>query len=504
MALPNEAFAAVRALIGIGRELVNAPDYPMVLADFLSELELAKDAVEAKPHLHRADLASNLELSRYIGEALDAAEAAGIQFIPLDGYWQSSLEERAHGLEETRSSSPLENLRHEPEPPETAGWAQSTRDSRHPFRAKVAPTEEQERILEATKRAVGAGVVKAEAFAGTGKTTLCGFIVEELESSSTIYLAFNKGMAEQAKRRLKGAIEDCRTTDSLACKIIKPWEKWGEERTKPGQTVPWSYVAERLGLPKGFGAYKRGILVRQVYQAVMNYCYSADSEIATHHVPNLDWPSGGEEQIVQWAKELWSLMLLNSEGLPVPPAQVMKYWDLKEGEIPYKVVLFDEAQDANGAFMSVLRRSGCRRILIGDHHQQLYDWRGAVNAMAQIDGSAFPLTQSWRFGTEIAEFANSILRRKSEPPLEQILGNENVTSSISLYSRSGSLPEWPVTVLARTNICVFNEAVSIAENGHDFHIVGGIADLNWLMLDALRLFNDEMEGIVPHPTLLRF
>ncbi|MGY3621811.1 hypothetical protein [Bradyrhizobium sp. USDA 10063] len=43
-------------------------------------------------------------------------------------------------------------------------------------------------------------------------------------------------------------------------------------------------------------------------------------------------------------------------------------------------------------------------IYVGDKYRQIYEWRGAVNAMKKIEtqGETY-LTTSFRFGTAIAE-----------------------------------------------------------------------------------------------------
>ncbi|NIA70354.1 ATP-binding domain-containing protein [Pelagibius litoralis] len=503
MAFPNEAVAAIWALVTIGRDAIVDPEYDFSIGDFSDELMRSRDFVNDAPLHERSKLAAFTHLQAFIEEGLKIADGVGLRWISTDEYWASSPGQ--HEAQELRGQPTSHQYGNgESDDSATVRTTGDYRESVYTFHTRVRPTEEQGQILEASRKAGSTDVVKAEAFAGTGKTTLCGFIGEELGSGSAVYLAFNRDMADQAKRRLGGTVEDCRTSDSLAYKVVKPSNQWGEERCQRGQSMPWHDLADRLGLPQMFGIYRRGILVRQVDQTVKNYCYSAEPELSLNHVPELEWPTGGNEQVLQWAKNLWAMMILKSGDLPIFPHQVMKWWDLREGTIPYDVVLFDEAQDANGAFMSILRRSSCKRILIGDHHQQLYDWRGAVNAMAQIEGSSFPLTQSWRFGPEIADYANKVLGRKSNVPAQKMRGNLGLSSQIITYGGSHQGPEWPITILARTNTGVFRQAVSVAEFGHRFHLVGGIEDLQWLMLDALRLYRGGANRGTPHPTLVRF
>jgi superfamily I DNA/RNA helicase len=61
-------------------------------------------------------------------------------------------------------------------------------------------------------------------------------------------------------------------------------------------------------------------------------------------------------------------------------------------QLNYDFVLVDEAQDTNEAVLSVLRLQDSHLTLVGDRHQQIYEWRGAINAMASVENRR----RSWR------------------------------------------------------------------------------------------------------------
>ena len=193
-------------------------------------------------------------------------------------------------------------------------------------------------------------------------------------------------------------------------------------------------------------------------------------------------------QVLRWANDLWLRMISRDGRIPVLPPQVMKWWQLGGAAIPYERVIFDESQDANPVFLSVLKRSACQILLVGDSNQQLYGWRGAVDANAQMEGPEYPLTRSWRSGEVICNFANNVIRSKSRPPANGIVGHPGLDGLIRVYDRPHSYPQWPVTILARTNVQVFAVAVAVAEHGHRLHLVGDIKELQWMLMDALRLF----------------
>jgi|GEM_PF-1302356 len=485
-ALPNDAFTALLTLMHLGIERITSPDDCFSARDVCEKFASLLTQCDSDPQLARhAFVEKHLQLADHLIRGLQAIDEADVHLTPLEEYWAANHQNsRLPGppvfVAAETSIAPAQRDEH------------ISRSSPSPFTCDtpVVATAEQRAILEAASTASGTAVLKTIAKAGTGKTTLCEFIGEERRAMRMIYVAFNRIMDEHARNRL-GHLMTCRTIDGLAYSVVNPCRIWGDVRVRPGTRCDWAALGDTLGLPLTFGGFKRRTLAQLVYQTVMNYCYSADPEINAHHIAGADWPSGSEQILQRWASDLWHRMLSTNENIPVPPPQVMKYWHLSGSTIPYDLVLFDEAQDANPAFMAIVDRSPCQRNLIGDPDQQLYEWRGAVDAMSLIDGTSFPLTQSWRFGARIADFAHATIASKSRPPLHRISGNPGIASKVAIYDVGRGLPEWPVTILARTNAQVFRGAVDIAERGHRLHVVGDIKGLRWLLLEALSLFRGD-------------
>ncbi len=50
---------------------------------------------------------------------------------------------------------------------------------------------------------------------------------------------------------------ECRTTDSLAYTIVKPWEIWGQERTDRSYRANWTQIASDLSLHSPPGRAQR-------------------------------------------------------------------------------------------------------------------------------------------------------------------------------------------------------------------------------------------------------
>lgn len=144
-------------------------------------------------------------------------------------------------------------------------------------------------------------------------------------------------------------------------------------------------------------------------------------------------------------------------------------------------ILLDEAQDTNPVVLDVLRKQPAQMIYVGDKYQQIYEWRGAVNAMEKIEtqGETY-LTTSFRFGPAIAEWASKLLL---------LLGEKRpLKGNIAVKSRVGSVE--PRTILARTNATTIAAIIECLDEGKKPHLVGGTDEL----IDMLRGVQDLKEG----------
>ena len=83
------------------------------------------------------------------------------------------------------------------------------------------PTQEQELIIDKCKALQKGEKLRVAAFAGAGKTSTIILIADALSKQyrKGIYLAFNKGIAEEAKSKLPNHVE-ARTFHSLAYRQV--------------------------------------------------------------------------------------------------------------------------------------------------------------------------------------------------------------------------------------------------------------------------------------------
>lgn len=278
--------------------------------------------------------------------------------------------------------------------------------------SSFTPTDEQAAIIAAC---ASGDNVKVEALAGTGKTTTLQ-LASEAMTGKGLYLAFNKSVQREAEARFPGHVE-ARTAHSLA---YRPVGMKFRDRMN-GPRVSSKQLAERFGI-EGFAfgtvgeALPPSAIAGAAAGAVRRFCYSADTHIKPEHVLWVDGLTREgnyalRKHVVPYAEEIW-------EDLQDPHGwrayfthdHYLKIWALTDPVLPYDFILFDEAQDANPVLTGLVRAQAGQLIGVGDSNQSIYGWRGAKNALKDWPAQTrLALTESWRFGPEVAEEANKWL-----------------------------------------------------------------------------------------------
>lgn len=298
------------------------------------------------------------------------------------------------------------------------------------------------------------------AFAGTGKTST---FVEFAHGrrKPTIYLAYNKSVQTDAEQRFPSHVK-VKTTHAMA---------WAQEGKK----------FQSFGNVRHFDIMKR--LKVDVYAATLiqktldNWLKSADADFMPKHAAEdkqKRYKVDITTDLLKSAKVIWKEML--AQGVPNPPKSpfmmthdgYLKMYQLTNPRLPHDYILLDEAQDSNPVTLDIVmrqRQHGSRVLLAGDPYQQIYSWRGAINAMRQTDCDTYYLTQSWRFGPSVAGVANSLLKTFFDEQ-KALVGN----GSDALVSSFD--PTDVYTIICRTNTELFGQAINQVAAGKTIHVIG--------------------------------
>ncbi|WP_099092642.1 UvrD-helicase domain-containing protein [Acinetobacter larvae] len=282
----------------------------------------------------------------------------------------------------------------------------------------LKPTAEQS--LAITQAAKGESF-KVIAYAGTGKTTTLEMISNALSQRRGMYLAFNKAIANEAQAKFHQNV-NCRTFHSLAFRSVPRGvtDKLRLPRLSPSFMAN-EYRLTPITLRRLMGGrYEKYLLTSSrlaslVANAVSYFCSTSSQYPAPRHLQAPSWLHPDDIDSLQKhlypaVERRWLESIDPQHQAGIGHDIYLKLWALSEPNIPADYVLFDEAQDADPLMLGILLKQRQTQVIyVGDAHQQIYAWRGAINAMQKLPLPESRLTTSFRFGDEIAEVANALL-----------------------------------------------------------------------------------------------
>ena len=391
-------------------------------------------------------------------------------------------------------------------------------------------TGQQQEISDA---AVAGDHLLIQALAGTGKTTTltaaAAAIAAARPDDSMVYTSFTKSVILDASKGRFGPNVAVSTMHALARRALVLTSYAAKLENGPKGAAKADQWARVLGIPDQPDAYgvpaDRGSVqaiadgvpadaesvAAMVMATVKKFRDSDAREPTTRHLPpELATHPGSPlaRAVVDYARKAWAnisdpgnaALCAAGGALQVSFDDYLKVWALSGPRIDAQVIMFDEAQDVNACMREVILQQAdhAQLIFVGDSQQSIYAFRGAQDSlpiMAQRFPAArqLPLTQSWRFGQALAEFANlylqllgSPLRLQGNPGLETVIGPVEV----------------PDAIICRTNATAVAEAVTAIDSGKR---VAFASDRGNDMIAFARAARDLKNGRrTKHPDLAQF
>ncbi|KAM5285995.1 F-box DNA helicase 1 isoform 4-T11 [Hipposideros larvatus] len=343
-----------------------------------------------------------------------------------------------------------------------------------PGKKTIQLTHEQQLILSHKMEPLQ--VVKIMAFAGTGKTSTLVKYAEKWSGSRFLYVTFNKSIAKQAELVFPSNVI-CKTFHSMAYGHVG--RKY-QSKKKLNLFKLTPFMVNSV-LAEGKGGFIRAKLVCKTLE---NFFASADEELTIDHVPIWCKDNQGQRVMVEQSEKLNSVLEASrlwdnmrklreckEEAYQMTHDGYLKLWQLSKPLLAsFDAIFVDEAQDCTPAIMNIVLSQPCGKIFVGDPHQQIYTFRGAVNALFTVPHThVFYLTQSFRFGVEIAYVGATILDVCKRVRKKTLVGG-NHQSGIRGDTKG------QVALLSRTNANVFDEAVRVTDGEVParIHLIGGI------------------------------
>ncbi len=245
-------------------------------------------------------------------------------------------------------------------------------------------TAEQQAIVECASNLPRGRILKIEACAGSGKTSTLVEIARRNPQTRFLYLAFNKAIVQEAKTRFPPNVKIF-TTHGLAY-------LW----------YAYTYGQARLRtLSPGLKAIELKAILPEASPAELSRALSVFRQFCI----------SGTQELPLEAQKIWQAMLQGK--LPLTHDFYLKLWQL-EGSPRFRnhdCIMLDEAQDTNAVTLALFLDNDCSKIVVGDSHQGIYGFRGAMNALQQIPADhSLHLSCSFRSVQPILDRANYFLQ----------------------------------------------------------------------------------------------
>lgn len=356
------------------------------------------------------------------------------------------------------------------------------------------PTEEQALIGEAYLRGED---ICIEARAGASKSTTSVMLSYMDSSKRILYTAFNKKVIEDGKDAFNYNT-DCRTTHSLAYRAIGHKYQHKLSRPRGAYKNVAGTIAEisryfKIKDIEGCNSYRIASFVTAM---VGRFEASADDFISRDHLPMnilnefLSKPANkgvNKKELLRlttkYAKALWKEKADITSPVICSHDSYLKLYQLSKPKIEgYDVIISDESQDATPCVIDIiLQQTHLQKVLIGDSHQAIYQWRGCVNMFENSklkDYTKLELSKSFRFGQNLADLAKIVLGGKIN------INGHDVPTKLE------KIPEnTPYTIVYRTNANLIMDALELIGQGKSVKMEVDVRDFTKLLLSIVTLMS---------------
>lgn len=310
----------------------------------------------------------------------------------------------------------------------------------------ITPSAQQQAIIDAVGTAENIGVL---AYAGTGKSTTLRLVAQAHPDNKFLYVVYNKSQQIEAANKMPTNVE-VRTGDSLAWRYVDlvyeqrgrlladrlsgkdPFYLTTSKEIAEYFSISRYDVIETINTKQGDFDKEKFLTIHQtishIKKAIEKFCSSEDLEININHFNRkFSYPL----EAVRDAKAIWNSIKDIEGRMKIGFPHIAKLWaltnpdlsfSLKNTSVTYDILMVDEAQDTNPVFGKVYRNQpAMQKIYVGDPYQSIYGFRGAGNEFNNVHFDLlFPLTESYRFGSALAEKANNALEKMGAT--EKIIG----------------------------------------------------------------------------------
>lgn len=323
-------------------------------------------------------------------------------------------------------------------------------------------TIEQIEIIELSKKMNKSEILIINACAGSGKTFTLNEIASANPNKKFLYLAFNKNIVEDMKKKAKKNI-DVKTLHSLA----------------------FSFARKKIGKMNFINSYT-------IFDIEKFFPNQTSEELFLILKDFNDFLINDEKEFKNnYIKKLWNLVL--TRKLDFIHNFYLKYYFLYEESKnlvkKYDFILLDEAQDTNSIMLNIVLNNNCSKILVGDTFQNIYGFNQTINAIETVQADYKKiLSKSFRSKQEILNYADYFLLKYTKKNKVKMTSNISNKEKNEIKNKS---------YIMRTNagIIEFLDKIKYDKNIEQYCLLKNPDDIFQLVFDILNFRSNRFSYI---------
>jgi hypothetical protein len=314
-----------------------------------------------------------------------------------------------------------------------------------------------------------------------GKTSTLKLLAEN-SGKNGFYFAFNKSIANEVKKSMPRSVKTG-TVHSFAYRWAISSYKPEKLINKPSFRDVRRHI-EGMDIPS-IDNFKLSMIL---LQTIARFCQSDMEVFSYHNIPinikgfkqELCALAPDYKKFIKAAEDMWHEMTDPNSPIPLGHDGYLKLWSQSGQKLLAEYILIDEAQDLNPVMLKIIEEFDGQKVLVGDGFQQIYSWRGAINAMSiNLHCDDMFLTKTFRFGNTLAMQANSVLN---------LLNAEKYIEASGEKKHLKSQPRITVNAhLFRKNENLLEEAYTLHKKDMKYYINDPGNNLLWAVEDFFRL-----------------
>jgi len=342
---------------------------------------------------------------------------------------------------------------------------------------------------------------KINAVAGSGKTTTLLEYAKKNSHLRILYLAYNKSLQLSLQEKLEEyKLENMQisTIHALAYNKTRAYEYNLTPDLK-------TYIIEKVlgGYEQSFSGkanyYPTLEYIALIKDLVNFYCNSSlialDDKLLENYKKHsdlgakiLELINKNPKRVIAHLKHMLSSMKNKIIDATHDFYLKMFYLNKKVStNLPYDLILVDEAQDISDVMIGIVEAQNCKRIYVGDSFQQIYSFRYAINALNKIDLPSYALTKSFRFSNNFAKVLQSSLNGLYKENDKQTLRISGIEEDTKIGENAVDTKK-PFCVIARTTFGLIQEIVHYIHDDKKVYFEGGYGSYSFMNQTVYSIF----------------